>query len=426
MRVCIIGVGYVGLTVGACLAQIGHQVICIDNNSEKIQQIQVGKIPIYEPKLDELIVNNLELGNLKFSTDYKIGLQDCDICYIAVGTPSKDNGDVDFSQVDSAIDNIAKNIKKYTVIINKSTVPIGSAQSMSEKIAKLTQVDFDIVSNPEFLKQGTAVDDFLKPERIVIGTKSHKAKEVILKLYEPLEISPDRIVITDENSAEMIKYASNSLLAVKISFMNEIANLCEKIGADIDEVKRGVGLDSRIGDKFLNAGIGFGGSCFPKDISAIINIAKNNNESLEIIEATKRVNQKQKDKFVEKILKKYDNNIKNKTFAVWGLTFKPNTNDLREAPSLYIIDKLKQLGAIIKAYDPKAICDIKNVKDKYEALIDADSLIIFTEWDEFKQPDFQKISSHLKDKIVFDGRNIYKSEQLKKYNLEYVCVGKNE
>ena len=426
MQICILGTGYVGLSIGVCLAEIGHNVTCLDKDTKKLEQIEIGQIPIYEPKIEELIIKNTKENRLKFSTDYKNAIGNADICYIAVGTPSKENGDVDFSQVEEAIENIAKSITKYTLIINKSTVPIGSAQKTKEKLSKLTNIEFDIVSNPEFLWQGSAVDDFLNPERIVIGTSNTKAKEIIKKLYAPLKIE-EKIIFTDENSAEMIKYASNSFLAVKISFMNEIANLCEKIGANIKDVQKGIGLDSRIGDKFLNSGIGFGGSCFPKDISAIINIAKENDCNLEIINSAKFVNQNQKDKFIEKILKEYDNNIKDKNFAVWGLAFKPNTNDTREAPAKYIIEKLITLGAKIKAYDPKAkLENINQVYKKEEALDNADALIIFTEWDEFKKADIKEISEKLKDKMVFDGRKIFNPEEVEKNSLKYIYVGKNE
>lgn len=426
MKICILGTGYVGLSIGVCLSEMGHNVTCVDKNIEKLEKIKNGQIPIYEPKIEELIKKNTILNKLNFTNNHQEALKDTDICYIAVGTPSKENGDVDFSQVEEAIENIAKSITKYTVIINKSTVPIGSAQKTKEKIAELTDVDFDIVSNPEFLRQGSAVDDFLNPERIVIGTSSQKAKEIIKKLYQPLN-KENKIIFTDENSAEMIKYASNSFLAVKISFINEIANLCEKIGANIDDVKKGIGLDSRIGDKFLNSGIGFGGSCFPKDVSAIINIAKECNEDLKIIKAAKEINSLQKERFLKKILKEYDNNVKDKVFAIWGLSFKPNTNDTREAPSKYIIDELTKRGAKIKAYDPKTKVEMINqVSNIEESLTNCNSLIILTEWEEFKKIKIEKIAKEIKDKVIFDGRKIFNPEEIKKNNLKYIYVGKNE
>jgi len=432
MKIAIIGAGYVGLSIAACLADIGHKVICYDCDSDKLNNIIKGNIPIYEPDLNEIILKNINKSNLKFTTEAKVAIKDADICFIAVGTPTLNDGVVDESAVDSAIETIAKNITKYTVIVNKSTVPIGRAQKTTETIKKLTNQEFDVVSNPEFLRQGSAVCDFLNPERIVIGTKSKRAADIMLKLYEPLNLPKEKIILTDEKSAEMIKYASNAFLAVKISYINELAELCENIGADIDSVAFGMGLDSRIGSKFLKSGIGFGGSCFPKDTKAIVNIAKNYNSKLVIIESAIAANERTKSNFVEKILSYFKNDIKNKKFALWGLSFKPNTNDTREAPSIYVIKSLLENGAKISAYDPKAEDNIKKIfkneieyaKSKEEALYNADGLIILTEWDEFINADFALIKKMLNNSVVFDGINIFKKNELNKYDLTYICIGK--
>ncbi len=429
MKVAILGIGYVGLSIAACLSELGHKVFCYDCDKEKINSIINGKCPIFEPDLDELINKNTTLKRLFFLTDIKHVIKDTDICFICVGTPNNKKGEADTTQVDNAVDLIAKNINKYCVIINKSTVPVGSTKYYREKILKKTNTEFDIVSNPEFLRQGNAIKDFLHPERIVIGTSSKKARERMLELYKPLNLDEKKIILTDENSAEMIKYSANSFLALKISFINEIANLCEKTGANIEDVKKGVSLDSRIGDKFLNAGIGFGGSCFPKDINSIINIAKKNNVSLKTIQAAKEVNLAQKEIFFKKILNFYKGNIKGKTFTIWGLSFKPKTNDLRHAPSLYLIKKLVKKGAKIKAYDPKAKFSHKNFEQKnnqFEALENSNALILVSEWEEFKNPDFFFLSRSLKDKVIFDARNQYINRNLKEYGLQYFCVGKNE
>lgn len=432
-NVAIIGTGYVGLTIGACLSDIGHKVFCYDTNSIKLEDIKKGNLPIYEKGLDEIVQKNILNKNLNFTNSISVALNNADICFIAVGTPSNADGTVDETAVNEAIVEIAKNITKYTVIVNKSTVPIGSAQKTEKLIKRLTKVPFDVVSNPEFLRQGSAVYDFLNPERVVIGTSSSNALKNMMELYEPLNLAKEKFLITDEKTSEMIKYASNAFLAVKISYINEIASLAEKIGANIDLVSKGMGMDDRIGSKFLKAGIGFGGSCFPKDMKAIVNIAKNNDVELKIISSALSANAIAKENFAQKILSFYNFNVRGKIFAVWGLSFKPETNDLREAPSIDIIEKLFEYGAIIKAYDPKAVQEAKKIfldkisysNSKEETLENASALIILTEWEEFKSPDFNLIQEKLKDKIVFDGRNIFEKEKLKSYNLDYICVGKN-
>ncbi len=423
MKICIIGTGYVGLSAGVSLAHIGHEVVCIDSNAEKINNLKRGIIPIFEPKMADLI--NANKDKISFSTNLSEVTEDFDVYYIAVGTPTIDNK-VDTSQVIKTAQEIVENIKKYTVIINKSTVPIGFNKELKKSLQNKTNIEFDIVSNPEFLKQGSAIDDFLNPERIVIGSSSKKAIELVEKIYAPIIKEKNQLIITDENSAELSKYACNSFLALKISYMNEIAKLCEKTGADIENIKKVMASDSRIGAKFLNAGLGFGGSCFPKDTKAIVSIAKENNAELKTIESTIQINSAQIDYFIQKILAFYNNDIKNKTFALWGIAFKPNTNDTREAPSLKLIEKLKLLGANIIAYDSKAKTELIEQKANIEDTIqNANALIIATEWDEFKNFDLKKLTK-LKDRVIFDGRNIYINKNLKEYDLKYICIGKNE
>jgi len=422
MKICVIGVGYVGLSAALCFASVGHQVFCIDKDEKKLENLKKGILPIYEPKMEEMIKKYSQ--NLIFSTDLKPAISQSKACFIAVGTPTKENFEVDTSAIFEVADSIAKNISNYTVIINKSTVPIGFNKVLKEYISDKTTVEFNLVSNPEFLKQGSAIDDFLYPERIIIGTSSKKAKEIMQEIYAPFKIDENKILFMDENSAQMVKYAANSFLALKISFINEIATLCEKTGANIEEIKRGLALDSRIGDKFLNAGIGYGGSCFPKDTKAIVNFAKNKDVKLKTIQSAIEANDEIIENFIQKIINFYAGNIQNKTFAVLGVAFKPNTNDTREAPSLKIINQLNIFGAKIKAYDPKAKSDFQVVTID-EALNNADSLIIATEWEEFKNIPVEKLLK-LKDKAIFDGRNIFINRNLDKHGLKYFCIGKNE
>ena len=426
MKVALLGCGYVGLTTAACLAEIGHNVICYDIDNNKLNNIKKGDIGIYEPNLAEIVLKNIEEKRLKFTTSISFVFENIDVCFIAVGTPPKKNGEADTRHVLEAGKTIAKNIKKYTVIVNKSTVPIGFHKILKDEIKKNTDIDFDIVSNPEFLSQGTAVKNFLNPDRIIIGASSDKAIKTMEELYKPLNCD-DKILKMNEQSAELTKYAANSFLALKISYINEIARLCELYDADIKKIQKGMSLDPRIGDKFLNSGLGFGGSCFPKDTKAIVEFAKKNKYDFKTIKAAIDINDEQINLFAKKILKFYKNKIKNKVFAFWGLAFKPNTNDLREAPSIKIANILAKYGAKIIAYDPKAKVDSKNItqlNSKKEAIFMADALVILTEWDEFKNVDFETISKALKDKVIFDGRNIYQDISFEKYNLKYISVGR--
>ena len=432
MKICVIGTGYVGLVAGACLADMGNSVICVDNNEEKLNQLKKGIIPIYEPGLEELVKNNYEKKLLEFSSDIDYAVKQSKICFIAVGTPQDKDGSADLKYVESVANSIAKSMNEYKIIVNKSTVPPGTADRVSEIIKAGTDYPFDIVSNPEFLKQGNAVEDFLRPDRIIIGSNSQNALKIMQELYAPFFRTGNRIITMDIKSAEMTKYASNCFLATKISFMNEIANLCEKIGANAENVRIGMSSDSRIGNKFLFPGLGYGGSCFPKDVKALIKTGLENGCDMKIIKAVDERNQKQRLDFTDKVLKYFNNDLKNKTLAVWGLAFKPKTNDMREAPAITIINKLLEYNAKIQAYDPKAIDSAKlHFKDKityantsYEALNNADALLLLTEWNEFRLPDFDKIKSALKNPVIFDGRNQYNTEEMKEYGFKYFCIGK--
>ena len=424
MNICVFGIGYVGLCASVCLAQIGHNIVCIDNNKEKIENLKNNIIPIFEPKLEELILKNKD--KLAFQTTLENNEQNFDIFIIATGTPTKKDGEVDLSAIYDVTDEIIKNCKNNSIIINKSTVPIGFNNKLQDYINTKTNLKLDVISNPEFLRQGNAIDDFLNPERIIIGYKSDFALRKVLKMYEALKLNEEQIIITDLNSSEMIKYASNSFLALKISFINEISKLCEKTNADIEKVKEGLISDSRIGKKFLNCGIGYGGSCFPKDTKALVNIAKNYNIELETIKSAIEANDKQIDYFIQKIVDFYNGKIKDKKFAILGLAFKPNTNDLREAPSIKLINKLTTLGANIIAYDPKAKYNkIRQANNITQAFDNTDCLIIATEWDEFKNINMELLKK-LNDRVIFDGRNMFINRNLEKYGLKYYCIGRNE
>ena len=431
MKICVIGTGYVGLVAGTCLADMGNSVICIDNNNEKIQNLKKGIIPIYEPGLEELIKNNVKEGRLIFSTDLGAAVKKSKVCFIAVATPQDTDGSCNLNAVIEVAKEIAKNINEYKVIVNKSTVPVGTAEKLKKIIAQNTSSNFDIVSNPEFLKQGAAVDDFLSPDRVIIGSNSEKASAIMKEIYSPYFKTANRMIFMDVKSAEMTKYTANAFLATKISFINEIANICEKVGADIEQVRIGITTDNRIGNKFLFPGIGFGGSCFPKDLNALVKVAHDNNCSGKLLEAVIDINNNQQKIFVKKILAYYKENIEHKTFAVWGLSFKPKTNDMREAPSIPIINELLMQGAIIQAYDPQAMENakaifgnkIKYADSAYKALKSADALILLTEWNEFRHPDMEQIKNHLKDKVIFDGRNQYNSSLLKEFGLNYIRIG---
>ena len=432
MKVCVIGTGYVGLVVGTCLAEMGNDVICVDNNEEKLTQLKKGIIPIYEPGLDELIRVNVSENRLFFTNDLKTAVEKSLVCFIAVGTPQGEDGSADLKYVYEVADSIGKSINGYKVIIDKSTVPVGTADAVTEIIKKNTTHPFDVVSNPEFLKQGAAVDDFLKPDRVVIGSNSQKATEIMQELYAPFLRTGNPVIIMDVKSAEMTKYAANSFLAVKISYANEIANICEKVGADAEMVRIGMCADKRIGSQFLFPGLGYGGSCFPKDVKALTKTAMDNECDYTMLKAADEINKKQRVIFINKILKRFGNDLSGKTFAIWGLAFKPKTNDMREAPSITIINALLEHGAKVQAYDPKAYdCaefylgnSITYAQSSYSALENADALLLLTEWNEFRRPDFDRIKLLLKEPIIFDGRNQYDSKRLLERGFEYYCVGK--
>ena len=432
MKICVIGTGYVGLVVGACLADMGNSVICVDNNEEKLSQLKNGIIPIYEPGLEELVKINAKEERLSFSSDLDSAVKKSEVCFIAVGTPQDEDGSADLQYVLGVTREIAKAMNGYKVIVNKSTVPVGTADKVAKIIKENTKFDFDVVSNPEFLKQGNAVDDFLSPDRVVIGSDSDKATLIMQEIYSPFFRTGNRVIVMDVRSAEMTKYAANSFLATKISFMNEIANLCEKVGADAEMVRVGISTDSRIGNKFLFHGLGYGGSCFPKDVKALIKTGVDFGCDMNIVKSADIVNQKQRLKFFKKIIDRFGENLNGLTVAVWGLAFKPKTDDMREAPAITIINELLKRGAKIKAFDPKAFESAKRIFANkieyslysYDACKDADCLLLLTEWNEFRRPDFEKIKSLMKKAIIFDGRNQYDARRLTELGFEYTCIGK--
>ena len=432
MKVCVIGTGYVGLVAGTCLAEMGNDVICVDNNLEKLSQLENGIVPIYEPGLEELIKVNVSEGRLCFTSNLKEAVQKSLVCFIAVGTPQGEDGEADLKYVYEVAKSIGKSINDYKVIVDKSTVPVGTADAVTKIIKEQTSIEFDVVSNPEFLKQGAAVDDFLKPDRVVIGSNSQRATEIMQELYSPFLRTGNPVIIMDVKSAEMTKYAANSFLAVKISYANEIANICEQVGADAEMVRIGMCSDKRIGSQFLFPGLGYGGSCFPKDVKALLKTAKDNNCDYQLLQAADDVNKKQRQVFINKILNKYGNDLSGKTFAIWGLAFKPKTNDMREAPAITIINALLERGAKVQAYDPKAMDSAKEIfnnkityaKSSYDALNNADCMLLLTEWNEFRRPDFDKIKSLMKDYVIFDGRNQYNSKRLIEKGFEYYQIGK--
>ena len=432
MNLTVIGTGYVGLVAGACLADMGNTVICIDNNEEKLEKLSKGVIPIYEPGLEELVLTNVAENRLFFSSDISEAVKKSKVCFIAVGTPQEEDGSADLASVYDVAKSIALNMNEYKVIVDKSTVPVGTAEKLTEYMKQFTSEEFDVVSNPEFLKQGNAVEDFLKPDRVIVGSDSEKATKIMQEIYSPFLRTSSGVLFMDVKSAEMTKYASNSFLAAKISFMNEIANLCEKVGANIDNVRIGMSKDSRIGNKFLFAGLGYGGSCFPKDVKALIKTGKENGCKMTVISAVDEVNKKQREIFIQKIVSKYGVNLSGKTFAVWGLAFKPKTNDMREAPSITIIEALLKMGAKVQAYDPKAMDIAKNIfggriiytQNSYDALKDTDAMLLLTEWNEFRYPDFTKMKKLMKTPVIFDGRNQYGVEKLSEEGFEYHPIGK--
>ncbi len=434
MKICVIGTGYVGLVAGTCLADMGNNVICVDNNEEKLKLLEQGIIPIYEPGLEELVKSNTAEKRLEFSSDLAEAVKKSEVCFIAVGTPQREDGSADLSYVFEVAEEIARAMNGYKVIVDKSTVPVGTAEKVTEIIRKNTTYDFDVVSNPEFLKQGNAVDDFLLPDRVVIGSNSARATAIMQEIYSPYLRTANRIVIMDVKSAEMTKYAANSFLATKISFMNEIAALCEKVGANAEMVRIGMATDGRIGNKFLFPGVGYGGSCFPKDVKALIQTGSEHGCEMMIVEAVDKVNKRQKANFVKKITKRFGENLNGKAFALWGLAFKPKTNDMREAPSIYIVEELLKRGAKVVGYDPKAMDTAKTIfggrieyaKNSYEALRGADAMLLLTEWNEFRRPDYDKMGNLLRQKIIFDGRNQYDRTKLESKGFEYHNIGEKE
>lgn len=433
MRIAIIGTGYVGLVTGTCFAETGNNVICVDNNTDKVNKMQNGVVPIYEPELEHLFERNTQAGRLHFTTDLKSAVEASDIIFLALPTPPGGDGSADLSYILGVAAELSKIITTYKVIVDKSTVPVGTSIKVHDILAKNLSEDlFDVVSNPEFLREGVAVEDFMKPDRVVIGTKSPRAQKLMRQLYEPFVRQGNPIYFMDEKSAEMTKYAANSYLATRISFMNEIANLCERVGANVDDIRRGIGSDLRIGKRFLFPGVGYGGSCFPKDVKALAKTAEEYHYDFKILKSVMEVNRLQQNRLVEKVMNYFGDDLRNLTFAVWGLAFKPNTDDIREAPALHIIQELLMAGAKVKAYDPEAMHHVGTVfKDKvdlmenpYLALENADALLIVTEWNVFRTPDFEKIGRLLNRKVIFDGRNIYDLEEMGQLNFYYESIGR--
>ena len=439
MNIAVVGTGYVGLVTGTCFAETGNNVICVDVDENKVKMMQDGVMPIFEPGLKNYFERNTKIGRLNFTTQLKEAVENSTLIFLCLPTPQDGNGSADLSYVLKVAGDLGLLFKNnpdwdFKIIIDKSTVPVGTSNKVREEIKKSSpEFNFDVVSNPEFLREGLAVDDFMKPERVIIGTSSEESKKYLEQLYEPFVRSGNPIYFLDEKSAEMIKYAANSFLATKISFMNEIANLCELTGADVDKVRVGVGSDSRIGKRFLFPGVGYGGSCFPKDVKALINTSKENSYDFKILNAVVNVNENQVLLFLEKILKHFDNNISGKNFAVWGLSFKPNTDDIREAPALKLIKAILEKGASVTAYDPEAIENTKAVlgdsidyvTEPYEALKNSDTLILMTEWNEFRNPNFDKIKTLLKNPVVFDGRNVYDVNKMKEKGFDYYSIGRS-
>jgi UDPglucose 6-dehydrogenase len=436
MKIAVVGTGYVGLVTGTCLAEVGIDVTCVDIDSEKIEGLKKGVMPIYEPGLEAKVIRNYEKGKLKFSTSLKESIKNSDVAFIAVGTPPDEDGSADLKYVLAVANEIGEHMNNYGVVVTKSTVPVGTAEKVRQAVQNALDrrgenIDFDIASNPEFLKEGAAIDDFMKPDRIVVGLDSDRAQEIMSKLYKPFIMNGHPLVFMDIPSAEMTKYAANAMLATRISFMNDIANLCERMGADVNAVRKGIGSDPRIGNKFLYSGIGYGGSCFPKDVKALIRTARENNYQMRILESVEDVNDDQKAVLFLKLTSSMGKDLSGKTFGLWGLSFKPNTDDMREAPSLVLIDKILEAGGEIMAYDPIASHEAKRilgdkityVNEPYEALSESDAMLVVTEWAEFKVPDFNKISNLLKNKIIFDGRNLYDKKEMNELGYEYHCIG---
>ena len=432
MKITVVGTGYVGLVTGTCLAETGNNVTCVDIDENKVHRLKNGQVPIYEPGLEKLFERNLKEERLSFTTSLSEGIKEAQIVFLALPTPPGEDGSADLRYVLGVAEEIGKLLTDYKIIINKSTVPVGTAEKVKEAIGKNYTGEYDVVSNPEFLREGVAVDDFMKPDRIVIGTQSDRAKKLLEQLYGPYVRQGNPIIFMDERSSELTKYAANSFLATKISFMNEVAQLCERLGADVDMVRRGIGSDDRIGRRFLFPGIGYGGSCFPKDVQALVHSSWEVGYDFRILDAVMDVNERQKVHLVSKIKNYFENDLQGKHFAVWGLAFKPNTDDIREAPALYIIEELIKAGATVAAYDPEAMNNAKTVlgekivysENQYDALKGADALIIATEWNEFRTPDFLKIVSNMKRKVIFDGRNLFDIVAVRELGFYYESIGR--
>lgn len=432
MKISVVGTGYVGLVTGTCLAETGNTVTCVDIDERKVSKLQNGQITIYEPGLEKLFERNLKENRLSFTTSLKEGIQEAEVVFLALPTPPGEDGSADLQYVLGVAEEIGKLLDDYKIIIDKSTVPVGTAEKVHKAIARNYKGEFDVVSNPEFLREGVAVDDFMKPDRIVIGTNSERAQKILSDLYAPYVRQGNPIIFMDERSAELTKYAANSFLATKISFMNEVALLCERLGADVDMVRKGIGSDERIGKRFLFPGIGYGGSCFPKDVKALVHSSKEVEYNFQILNAVMDVNEKQKLHLVTKILAYYNEDLSGKQFALWGLAFKPNTDDIREAPALEIIEKLIQAGATVTAFDPEAMNNVKGVlgdkiqyaESQYDCLQNADALIVATEWNEFRTPDFEKIMESLKEPVIFDGRNLFDVQAMQDKGFYYESIGR--
>ena len=437
MNIAIVGTGYVGLVSGTCYAEMGVNVTCVDVNEQKIQALLNGQIPIYEPGLDEMVLRNHKEGRLNFTTDLSTCLDKVDIVFSAVGTPPDEDGSADLKYVLEVAHTVGKNMNKYLILVTKSTVPVGTAQKVKQAIQeeldrRRVEIPFDVASNPEFLKEGAAIKDFMSPDRVVIGVESQKAKDLMTQLYRPLMLNNFRVIFTDIPSAEMIKYAANSMLATRISFMNDIANLCELVGADVNMVRKGIGADTRIGNKFLYPGCGYGGSCFPKDVKALIKTAEKNGYEMIVQKAVEEVNENQKSILFTKLSNYYNDNLKGKTISIWGLAFKPETDDMREATSLVMIKNLIEVGCKIKVYDPVAMNECKRrigdsiiyASDMYDATLNADALLLLTEWKQFRLPSWEVIKKTMHHPLIIDGRNIYDKEEMESLGFDYMCIGK--
>ena len=437
MKIAIVGTGYVGLVTGTCFAEMGTEVFCVDVNTEKIENLKKGIIPIYEPGLEDMVHRNQQAGRLHFTTDLTECLDEVEVLFSAVGTPPDEDGSADLKYVLEVARTVGRNMKKHILVVTKSTVPVGTAKkvrrAIQEELDKRgVEIEFDVASNPEFLKEGAAISDFMSPDRVVVGVESERAEELMTRLYRPFLLNNFRVIFMDVPSAEMTKYAANAMLATRISFMNDIANLCEIIGADVNMVRKGIGSDNRIGNRFLYAGIGYGGSCFPKDVKALIKTAELNGYPMQVLRAVEEVNELQKSVLFDKLVKQFNDNLKDKTIALWGLAFKPETDDMREAPALVLIDKLLKAGCQIRAYDPAAMQECKRrigdsvyyACDMYDAVLDADALMLVTEWKEFRLPSWAVIRKTMAQQIVLDGRNIYDKKEMEELGFVYSCIGK--